>query len=91
MATDEGLEQFEQLEDKIRKAVERFESAQGEKESLRKENAEVRRKLAEQEHLLRALREQLHRFEKERAGVKSRVEKVLEQVEILTQAATDSD
>jgi chromosome segregation ATPase len=79
-----GASELTQLEQKIRKAVEMLESARSERE-------ELRRRIADQDRQLRVLREQAHRWEKERAGVRSRVEKVLEQVEILTQAAADGD
>jgi hypothetical protein len=58
--------------------------------TIRAERDELRRRLTDQERELRALREKAHHWEKERSGVKSRVEKVLEQVEVLTQAAADA-
>jgi hypothetical protein len=79
-----GVEELTQLEEKIRRAVAMLDSARAERD-------ELRRRLADQERQLRVLREQAHRWERERAGVRSRVEKVLEQVEVLTQAAADAD
>jgi len=91
VATEEGLEQLEQLEEKIKRAVELLQSARREKEQLERENSQFRLRLAEQEHDLRLLQEQLNRFEKERETVKARVQKILDQVDALTQAATDAD
>lgn len=88
---EEGLEQLEQLETKIQRAVELLQSARSEKESLARENNEIRRRLAEQEREQRLLQERLHRFEKERESVKARVQKLLDLVDALTQAATDAD
>ena len=79
-----GVEELAQLEDKIRKAVGLLESARSERD-------ELRRRLADQDRQMRTLHEQIRRLEKERSNVKGRVEKVLEQVEVLTRAAADAD
>ncbi|MBI3934921.1 MAG: hypothetical protein HY316_09535 [Acidobacteria bacterium] len=88
---EEGLEQLEQLEEKILRAVEMLQAARSGKETLARENDLIRRKLAEQEHHARLLQERLNRFEKERESVRTRVQKILDQVDVLTQAATDAD
>jgi len=87
---EEGLEQLEQLEAKISRAVELLQSARSAREELERENSQVRRRLAEQEHSVRVLQEQLNRAEKERATVRARVQKILDQVDALTQAAADA-
>lgn len=88
---DEGVEQLGLLEEKILRAVALLQAARSEKEELARENSQMRRKLAEQEHGVRVMQEQLNRFDKERAGIKTRVQKILDQVDALTQAATDAD
>jgi len=87
---EEGLEQLEQLEAKISRAVELLQSARSAREELERENSQVRRRLAEQEHSVRVLQEQLNRAEKERETVRARVQKILDQVDALTQAAADA-
>ena len=87
---EEGLEQLEQLEAKISRAVELLQSARSAREELERENSQVRRRLAEQEHSVRVLQEQLNRIEKERETVRARVQKILDQVDALTQAAADA-
>ena len=89
--TEEGLEQLELLEEKITRAVELLQSARSEKEDLLRESGQLRRRLAEQERNFRMLQEQVNRFEKERESVKTRVQKILDQVDTLTQAATDAE
>jgi FtsZ-binding cell division protein ZapB len=89
--TEDGQEQLEQLEEKIRLAVEMIQSARAEKEELRSENRRIRERLAEQEHNLRVLHEQVNRYERERANLKARVQKILDQVDVLTQAAADAN
>jgi len=88
---EEGVEQLEALEEKILRAVALLQETRSERHELSRENTELRRKLAEQEHAARMLHEKLGRFEKEREGVKARVQKILDQVDTLTQAATDAD
>ena len=56
-----------------------------------RENGQLRRRLAEQERSFRVLQEQVNRFVKERESVKTRVQKILDQVDTLTQAATDAE
>jgi chromosome segregation ATPase len=90
VVVEEGQEQLEQLEEKIQRAVDLIVSSRAEKDQLRSENIQIRQRLAEQEHNLRLLQEQLNRFEKERATLKARVQRILEQVDALTQAATDA-
>ena len=87
---DEGLEQLEQLESKIERAVEFLESVRSEKKQLQEENLQLRRKLAEQDRNHRILQEKLNQLEKERDNVKLRVQRVLEQVDTLAQAAADA-
>jgi hypothetical protein len=89
--TEDGQEQLEQLEEKVRLAVEMIQSARAEKEELRSENRRIRERLAEQEYNLRVLQEQVNRNERERANLKARVQKILDQVDVLTQAATDAN
>ncbi|OFV95397.1 MAG: hypothetical protein A3H94_01330 [Acidobacteria bacterium RIFCSPLOWO2_02_FULL_60_20] len=89
--TEEGLEQLKLLEEKITRAVELLQSARSGKEDLLRENGQLRRKLAEQERNFRLLQEQVNRFAKERESVKTRVQKILDQVDALTQAATDAE
>jgi len=88
---EEGVEQLELLEEKILRVVELLQAARSDKEDLARENSQLRRKFAEQEHSVRVLQEKLNRFEKERDGLKTRVQKILDQVDALTQAATDAD
>ena len=89
--TEEGLEQLKLLEEKITRAVELLQSARSGKEDLLRENGQLRRRLAEQERTFRVLQEQVNRFAKERESVKTRVQKILDQVDALTQAATDAE
>ena len=89
MVTEESTEQLDQLEEKILRAIELLQTARSEKEQLLKENSQLRKSLSEKEHQLRLAEEQARRLEKDRDVVRSRVEKVLGQVDELMRAATD--
>jgi len=71
--------------------VELLQSARAEKEEWMREKTHVRRRLVEQDQLLRSLQERVARLEKERDSIKTRVHRMLEQVDSLTQAASDGD
>jgi hypothetical protein len=57
---------------------------------LQEENLQLRRKVAEQDRNQRILQERLNQLEKDRDTVKLRVQRVLEQVDTLAQAAADA-
>ena len=90
-AAEEGLQHLAQLEKKILRTVELLQSARAEKEEWMREKTHVRRRLVEQDQLLRSLQERVARLEKERDSIKTRVHRMLEQVDSLTQAASDGD
>ena len=86
-ATEEGLEHLLRLEEKIFRTM---DLVRKEKEELLRENALMRRRLADQDKMHRTLQERVVRLEKERDGVKTRVQKLLEQVDSLTQALPEA-
>ena len=57
---------------------------------MQEENLQLRRKVAEQDRNQRILQERLNQLEKDRDTVKLRVQRVLEQVDTLAQAAADA-
>src|SRR3989337_2456281 len=82
LATD-GLEQLLSLEEKIHQTMDRLKS-------LRAENERLRRDPEEQEGCLRALESRLARLEKEREAVRARVQRLLEQVDSLTNLPSEA-
>lgn len=80
----EGLDQLLSLEEKIHQTVHLLQSLRAEKEELLRENARLRRELEEQSQKGRALEDRLGRLEKEREAVRTRVQRLLEQVDSLT-------
>ncbi len=75
---------FEQLKKKLRKAVEVFKQAQAEKRALERdlERSKADYKLGSKGSA--ALEKELQALRREREEVRSRVEKLVEQIELLT-------
>ena len=86
----EGMEQLLSLEEKIHQTIDHLRVLRGEKEELFRDNARLRRELEEQQQLRSALEERLSRLEKERETVRSRVQRLLEQVDSLTNAKLEA-
>lgn len=90
MATEEGLEQLGRLEEKIFRTIDLLQAARAEKEEWRRENTQLRRQLVEQDQLLRTLQQRVARLEKEREGVRVRVQKLIEQADSFTPAGSEA-
>ena len=82
LATD-GLEQLLSLEKKIHQTMDLLKSTRAENERLRREREE-------QESRLRVLEDRLARLEKEREAVRVRVQRLLEQVDSLTNLPSEA-
>ena len=87
---EQGLERLVQLEKKIQRAVALLQSEGSERETLARENTHFRRKLTQQDHLVRPLQEQVARLEKERNQIKAQLEKLLAQVDSLLEAGLEA-
>ena len=88
--TGDGMEQLLHLEEKIHQTINHLRVLRGEKEELLRDNARLQRELEEQQQLRSALEERLSRLEKERETVRSRVQRLLEQVDSLTNAKLEA-
>ena len=80
----EGLEQLLSLEEKIHQTIHLLQSTRAEKQELLGENARLRHELEEQDRVVRTLEDRVGRLEKEREAVRTRVQKLIEQVDSLT-------
>ena len=86
---EQGLERLVQLEKKIQRAIALLQSERSERETLARENTHFRRKLTQQDQVVRPLQEQVARLEKERDNIKARLEKLLAQVDSLLEAGLE--
>ena len=80
----EGLEELLSLEEKINQTIQLLKTTRTQKEELTRENSRLRSELEAQARTARALEDRVGRLEKERAAVRARVQRLLEQVDSLT-------
>ena len=76
--------QFERLEEKLLKAIELFKRTQTEKRALEQEIEKLKAQIKEHAQGNTALDRELIALRKEREDVRSRVEKLLERIDLLT-------
>jgi predicted nuclease with TOPRIM domain len=75
---------FQALEEKLLKAAEVFKRSQEENRALRKEVDELRAASKEPAERLATLERELQVLRRERDDVRARVEKILQQIDVLT-------
>ena len=75
---------FQKLEEKLFKAVEVFRRAQEEKRALHQEVEKLKADAKERARRCEALEHELIDLRKEREDVRTRVERLLEQIDMLT-------
>lgn len=88
--TTDGLEQLLSLEGKIQQTIELLKTTQAEKEDLLRENAQLRQSLEERTNAARALEDRAGKLEKEREAVRTRVQRLVEQVDAVTAARAEA-
>ena len=77
-------EQFERLEEKLLQAIELFKRTQAEKRALEQEIEKLKAATREHAQGNSAMERELIALRKEREDVRSRVEKLLERIDVLT-------
>ncbi len=77
-------DQFERLEEKLLKAIELFKRAQTEKRALEQEVEKLKVQTKERAQALSEMERELIALRREREDVRSRVEKLLERIDVLT-------
>ena len=77
-------EQFERLEEKLLKAIELFKRTQAEKRALEQEVEKLRAESKERSQGHSAMEKELIALRREREEVRTRVEKLLERIDVLT-------
>lgn len=80
----ESNDSFQRLEEKLRKAAEVFRGAQEEKRHLLQEVEKLKAEAKERARRYDAQEQELIALRKEREDVRSRVERLLEQIDALT-------
>ena len=82
----EPIDHLDKLEEKLLKAVELFKHSQAERRALQQEVEKLRADLKEPLKRADALEQELQTLRREREAVRTRIEKLLDQIEILTKA-----
>jgi len=85
MMTGDGLEHLLSLEEKIMQTIDLLKSTRADKEQLLRENIRLRREWEDQSETIRRLEDRLGRMDKERDTVRTRILRLVEQVDTLTQ------
>ncbi len=77
-------DQFERLEEKLLRAIELFKRTQAEKRGLEQDNEKLKMETKERAQALSAMERELIALRREREDVRSRVEKLLARIDVLT-------
>ncbi len=83
-------DQFERLEEKLLKAIELFKRTQAEKRALEQEIEKLKGRPRNAPKALSAMERELIALRREREDVRSRVEKLLERIDVLTSPDSES-
>ncbi len=77
-------ERFRELEEKLLRAIELFKQTRAEKLSLQAEMEKLRMSSKDRARGYETLERELHTLRREREEVRNRIEKLLEQIDVLT-------
>lgn len=88
--TMDGLEQLLSLEEKIQQTINLLQTTRKEKEDLQRQNAELQQSLAEQTKAAQSLEARVGKLEQERETVRTRVQRLVEQVDAVTTARAEA-
>ena len=83
-------DEFEALEEKIRRTIEMLKTAKEARQAAERETARVRQQMREREDGFGALRAEAVALRREREEVRTRVEKILRQIDALTSGESAS-
>ena len=83
-AAADGLEQLLNLETKINQTIDLLRSTRADKEELLRENGNLRRECELRDQAIQKLEDRVEHLEQERDTVRTRLQRLLEQVDSLT-------
>jgi chromosome segregation ATPase len=88
--TESSAKDFQSLEDKIYRTIELLKAAREAKTHAERDVSRLRQQLKDQDHETHQLRAELVTLRKEREEVRTRVEKMLKQIDALTSAESQA-
>jgi len=86
-STRDAFEKLEELEQRVRRAVQTLKTLRGERDATQAEADKLRAALKERGETLRQLEAQLVEFQTEREQVRRRIEALVAQIDSLTESA----
>jgi len=82
------VDQFQALEEKIYRTIELFKSARNAQATAERDAQRLREQLDERDEQLIILRREMVQLKKEREEIRSRVERMLEQIDLIEERAS---
>lgn len=82
------VDQFQALEEKIYRTIELFKSARNAQATAERDAQRLREQLDERDEQLITLRREMVQLKKEREEIRSRVERMLEQIDLIEERAS---
>ena len=85
-----SADEFHALEEKVYRTIELLKTAREGKAAAERDAARLRQQLEDREEEVETIRTQIVALRKEREDVRGRVEKMLKQIELLTESETEA-
>ena len=90
LSTTISADEFHALEEKVYRTVELLKTAREGKAAAERDAARLRQQLEDREEEVETIRNQIVGLRKEREDVRGRVEKMLKQIDLLTEAESEA-
>jgi chromosome segregation ATPase len=90
LSTTISADEFHALEEKVYRTIELLKTAREGKAAAERDAARLRQQLEDREEEVETIRNQIVGLRKEREEVRGRVEKMLKQIDLLTEAESEA-
>jgi septal ring factor EnvC (AmiA/AmiB activator) len=90
LSTTISADEFHALEEKVYRTIELLKTAREGKAAAERDAARLRQQLEDREEEVETIRNQIVGLRKEREDVRGRVEKMLKQIDLLTEAESEA-
>ncbi|MFL6300583.1 MAG: hypothetical protein ACJ71N_08260 [Terriglobales bacterium] len=90
LSTTISADEFHALEEKVYRTIELLKTAREGKAAAERDAARLRQQLEDREEEVETIRNQIVGLRKEREDVRTRVEKMLKQIDLLTEAESEA-
>jgi len=90
LSTTISADEFHALEEKVYRTIELLKTAREGKASAERDASRLRQQLEEREEEVETIRSQIVALRKEREDVRGRLEKMLKQIDLLTESESEA-